>query len=172
MTRLEIKKSEYLEYFNHYISLVPQELDLLTALKMSCETQLAFYKAIPEDKIEYRYSEGKWTSKEILGHIIDTERVFAYRALRVARNDKTPMPGYNENDFAAASNANSRTMKDLLEEFELVRLTTIMLFKSFTAETMMKTGKVDDNTFSVRALGFIIAGHETHHLNIIKERYL
>ena len=132
----------------------------------------AFLNAIPKDKLEYRYAEGKWTVKEIIQHIIDTERIFAYRALRVARNDKTALPGFEENDYALTGNANARTLESLLAEYKAVRQATIALFNSFSDDMLKHIGTASNSPISARAIGFIIIGHEAHHCNVIKERYL
>ena len=124
------------------------------------------------DKFDYRYAEGKWTIKDIIQHLIDSERVFAYRAMRFARNDNTILPGFDENSYADATNAGNRSIQELLTEMALVRQCTITLFKSFTKDDLLKMGTASDNKVSVRALGFIIIGHQNHHIEIFTERYL
>jgi hypothetical protein len=123
------------------------------------------------DKYDYRYAEGKWTIKDIIQHLIDTERVFSYRALRFARKDSTELPGYDENLYADTANGSERKLQEMLTELALVRQSTIMLFKSFSAESLLYTGIASNNVASVRALGFIIIGHQNHHMKIFKERY-
>lgn len=117
------------------------------------------------------YAPGKWTVKDIIQHLIDAERVFSYRALRFARNDKTLLPGFEENDYAVTAEASKRTMDDLLDEFYMVRESTIKLFESFTDEMLMREGVLPSGDASVLAIGFIMPGHTIHHLNVIKERY-
>lgn len=117
------------------------------------------------------YAPGKWTAKDIIQHLIDAERVFSYRALRFARNDKTLLPGFEENEYAATAEASKRTMDDLLNEYYLVRDSSIKLFRSFNDEMLMREGIIPSGNVSVLAIGFIMPGHTIHHLNVIKERY-
>lgn len=117
------------------------------------------------------YAPGKWTAKDIIQHLIDAERVFSYRALRFARNDKTLLPGFEENDYAVTAEASKRSMDELLDEYFLVRDSSIKLFRSFTDEMLMREGVVPSGNVSVLAIGFIMPGHTIHHLNVIKERY-
>jgi len=121
---------------------------------------------------DHRYAPGKWSIKEVVQHVIDSERVFVYRALRFARNDRTPLPGFDENDYAPASEAGRRSMDDLLHESATVRASTLALYGSFTADMLERRGAANNNTISVLALGWIIAGHAAHHLRIIHQRYL
>lgn len=168
----DITAAEHAPYQSAYLELVDTQWSLTEELEVSLHNLVHFVREIPMDKFDYRYAEGKWTIKDILQHLIDTERIFAYRALRFARCDKTQLPGYDENAFAAATNANKRSIQDLLTEFTLVRHSTIALFKSFTQENLMNTGIASGYTVSVRALGFVIIGHQNHHLKVFKERYL
>jgi uncharacterized damage-inducible protein DinB len=124
------------------------------------------------DKFDYRYAEGKWTIKDIIQHVIDTERIFAYRALRISRNDITPLPGFEENDYVENTKANERGIQDLLAEFSAVRYATLFLFKSFSEEQLKRIGTASGTAISVRAIGFIIIGHQKHHQNVFQERYL
>ena len=117
------------------------------------------------------YAPGKWTVRDIIQHLIDAERVFSYRAMRFARNDKTLLPGFEENDYAVTANATQRNLDELLDEFYTVRESSAKLFKSFTDEMLMRTGEVPSGTISVLAIGFTMTGHAIHHLRIIKERY-
>ncbi len=121
---------------------------------------------------DHRYAPGKWSIKEVVQHVTDSERVFTYRALRFARNDRTPLPGFDENDYAPASDAERRSMDDLLNEAATVRASTIALYRSFTMEMLERRGSANNNTISAHALGWIIAGHAAHHLRIIHQRYL
>lgn len=163
---------EHAPYQAAYLELVDTTWSLTEELEVSLHNLVHFVREIPMDKFDYRYAEGKWTIKDILQHLIDTERVFAYRALRFARYDKTELPGYDENAFAVATDANRRSIQDLLTEFTLVRHSTIALFKSFTEDNLMSTGTASGFTVSVRALGFVIIGHQYHHIKVFKERYL
>jgi uncharacterized damage-inducible protein DinB len=127
---------------------------------------------LPEEKLLFKYAEGKWTIKEVLVHIIDDERIYAYRALRFARNDKTELPGFEQDPYAYYSYANQRTAESIVEEYEAVRLSTIALFNNLSDDAIARSGVANKNEVTVRALGYHIAGHELHHLNIIKTRYL
>ncbi|MDB5282336.1 MAG: DinB family protein [Bacteroidota bacterium] len=163
--------SEYSHYYNTYISKVVQN-DLLVALEEGGKQFEAFARNIPKDKLNYRYAAGKWTVGEVIAHLLDSERVFAYRAMRFSRNDKTPLAGYDENVYVPESNASNRTLESLSSEAIYIRKSTIALFESITNEMSLRTGKANDHEISVRALGYIIPGHEIHHMGVIKERYL
>jgi hypothetical protein len=167
----DLEKGEYLPYFQPYINQIG-DLILVDGLEEGLENTIRFFESIPAQKLEYRYEEGKWTIKEIINHIIDSERVFAYRALRCARHDKTEVAGFDENDYTLASNANTRTIKDLIEEYKVVRQSSILLYKTFDSAILKRTGKAGGGDVSVRALGFLMAGHEKHHCQVIRERYL
>jgi uncharacterized damage-inducible protein DinB len=163
---------EYDPYTIMYIDRVPDDGLIMTHLADNSAQMDLFLRSLPADTLEYRYAPGKWTIKEILLHIIDAERIFTYRALRFARTDATPLSGYDQDPYVAASNANSRSLDNLLREFTCVRQSTIALFSSLADEAWMRTGTANNAAVSVRALAYIIAGHELHHLNIIKEKYL
>ena len=163
--------NEYAPYYANYIKLVPEQ-DIVKGLINQKEEVLHLFKAIPVFKHEYAYAKDKWTIKDILLHLIDTERIFAYRALRIARNDKTELPGFDENDFAREAKANDREYESLLKEYAVVREMTINLFENFNKETLLRIGMASNNNCSVRAIGYMILGHELHHKNIIIERYL
>jgi hypothetical protein len=124
------------------------------------------------DKFDYRYAEGKWTIKEIIQHLIDCERIFSYRALRFSRNDKTPLPGFDEDSYNENTAGNLRSLQDLLTELAVVRQSTLSLFKSFSQEQLLRIGNASDKEISVRAIGFIILGHQKHHQHIFQQRYL
>ena len=145
---------------------------MLLALSQSNKVALQLFRSIPEDMGEYRYAEGKWSIKELLNHMMDAERIFAYRALRFSRNDKTPLSGFEENDYAPLANAHGRSVQQLCDEIERLRLSTIDLFSSFTPDMLKREGTANNSKLSVISLGYIIAGHETHHRKIISERYL
>ena len=163
---------EYALYFKTYIDQVSSEYTLIEELEISVHRLVRFVQNIPLDKFDYRYSEGKWTIKDILLHIIDAERIFAYRALRIARNDKTELPGFDENNYVIEAEANKRSIQDLLSELLVVRQATLSLFKSFSEKQLLYKGVASKNEISVRALGFIIIGHQNHHQRIFEERYL
>ncbi|MBQ0787979.1 MAG: DinB family protein [Oceanihabitans sp.] len=167
----DLNASEYNPYYETYVGKAA-DLSLLDGLSESFNTTLDFFSKLPEDKMEYAYAEGKWTIKEVMQHIVDTERVFAYRALRFSRNDKTELPGYDQDAYTPSSESNRRTKASLMEEYSHVRESTISLFKSFTNEMLLLSGKASGGNMSVRAIGFIVVGHEKHHCQVIKERYL
>ena len=158
-------------FYHNYINQVKED-DLMGALKNNTPAFLSFFKTIPIEKRDHRYAEGKWTIKELFQHIIDTERVFSYRALRFARKDTTPLPGFNENLFGAHAKADKRNWDDLVLEFEAVRKSTEILFASFDNEQLESEGLSNNNSIYVLAIGFICAGHCNHHMNIVRERYL
>lgn len=157
-------------YFNTYIKLIPEN-DIMDALKNHALRAENFFNVITEDQSTYTYSEGKWTVKEILQHVIDTERIFCYRALAIARKEIATLPSFDEGKYAVNSLSNLRTWKDLTKEFKVVRQSSVLLYKSFTSEILERSGKVSDYEMSVLAIGFTIAGHVEHHMNIINERY-
>ena len=168
----DLQPNEYAAYYNTYLQLVDNEWSLTEELEISVHNFIHFVQNIPMDKHDYRYAEGKWTIKDIIQHLIDTERVFSYRALRFARNDSTELPGYDENLYAATANGSERKLQEMLTELALVRQSTIMLFKSFGEEALLRKGIASGNPATVRALGFIIIGHQNHHIKVFKERYL
>ena len=163
---------EYHPYYQHYVGLVPTEISIFEQLKSQGETFRQFIQSIPAEKHLYAYEAGKWTIQELVLHLLDAERIFAYRALVFARQDQTPLPGMDENLYAAHSNANDRTMTSLLAEHEAVRTGNLATFGGFSADSFMNRGTANDAQASVRALLYIIAGHELHHMNVIRERYL
>ena len=159
------------EFYHGYIGQVPEN-DLMEAFKKGTSSFIQFFETIPSSKYDYRYAEGKWTIKEVLQHIIDAERVFNYRALCFARKDPTPLPGFDENIFAANAKAEKRNWNDLLEEFKTVRKSSEQLFGSFDEEQLDASGIANDHSNYVLGFGYIIVGHSLHHMKVIKERYL
>jgi len=168
----DLQPTEFAGFYANYINQVSTEYTLIEELEISVHRLIKFVQDIPMDKFDYRYAEGKWTIKDILQHIIDAERVFAYRALRFARNDTTELPGFEENSYADQANATKRSIQELLTELAVVRQSTLFLFKSFSEEELLRSGIASNNTMSVRALGFVIIGHQNHHQRIFQERYL
>lgn len=168
-----IPKTEYSPYFEQYIQLVSDNeksiLDYLFDSQKDFEKTL---RKLPKEKGNFSYAEGKWTLKDLIQHIIDTERIFCYRALSIARNDTTELPGFDQDVFVNNCDSNSRDYYELLDEMETLRKSTIQLFKSFSDEALLRTGIASGNKISVRALGYLFSGHQTHHLNAVKERYL
>lgn len=157
-------------FYQKYVERV-KAYEMLEALRLTNQHTLELLKSVPETKGEYRYQQGKWSIKELLCHMMDAERIFSYRALRFARNDKTELHGFEENDYAPQANAHGRTVAHLSSEIERLRITTIDLFASFTPEMLDRTGKANKTEVSVLNLGYIVAGHEAHHLAVLKERY-
>lgn len=164
-------ENEYASFYKTYIEKVPDG-NIIAILTEQGKEARKFYQSIPEAIGNYSYQPDKWTIKEVLGHLCDTERIMAYRALAIARGEKTPLPGFNENEYTKNSNFNQRTVADISDEMLYIRASNIMLFSSFDDEILMRTGNANGNNVSVRALLYIISGHELHHLNVIKERYL
>jgi uncharacterized damage-inducible protein DinB len=158
-------------FYKKYVKQI-DETDLLQALRISGHRMIEMVHSIPETKADFRYAEGKWSTRELLCHVIDAERIFAYRALRFSRNDKTPLNGFEENDYAPLANAQGRSLKKIADEMEHLRTSTLDLFESLTPEMLARKGTASNNELSVISLGFIIAGHETHHRHILKDRYL
>lgn len=171
-------KSEYPAYAQHYFDLIKTDTDILQELHDNFLELKKLIYSLPEEKLYYRYAEGKWTIKEILVHNIDDERIFSSRALRYARNDETPLHGFEENDYAKYSCANERSLDSIFEEYESVRNATITLFNNLPNEALLRRGGgIDENGAvvnirTVRALAYHIAGHELRHIKVIKERYL
>jgi len=166
------KEGEYPPYAIMYIGLLPDDGLLLTHLRNNLIATKKLVLSLPGEKLSYRYAKNKWTIKEILVHILDDERIYAYRALRFARNDKTELPGFEQDDYALYSRANERDIENILEEYEAVRDSTIALFNGLPEDSFLRVGTANNNKVTVRALAYHIAGHELHHINIIKEKYL
>jgi uncharacterized damage-inducible protein DinB len=158
-------------FYKGYIENV-KDMDVMVALTQSSKVALSLFRTLPEEMGEYRYDVGKWSIKELFNHMMDAERIFAYRALRFSRNDKTQLSGFEENDYAPLANAHSRSLHQLTDEMERLRATTLDLYASFTPEMLKREGTANNNKLSVLNLGYIIAGHETHHRKVISERYL
>jgi uncharacterized damage-inducible protein DinB len=161
---------EYAEFYANYISKVPGN-DVLGVLEAQRLQMLHLFAGRSERDGSFRYGVGKWTVKEVLGHITDTERIFTYRALRVGRGDMTPLPGFEQDDFVRNGGFAARTLADLAEEFGAVRSASIALFRSFDEEALSRRGVASQKEVTVRALGFITAGHQIHHRMILEERY-
>jgi DinB superfamily len=159
------------EYYHRYINQVTQG-ELAAAFAWQATTLQPFLRSIPFDKVEYRYAEGKWSVKELLQHLIDAERIFAYRALCFARKDDTPLPGFDENMYADNCMISHRDWNEMLDEFWMVRKTTELLFNSFNKEQLNASGVASNSSTYVLGIGFIIAGHLNHHIAVLKERYL
>ncbi|MFV5693153.1 DinB family protein [Flavobacterium sp. LT1R49] len=167
----ELPVNEYSEFNATYIK-AAGNIEMIEELEICLHDFIRFVQNIPMDKFDYRYAEGKWTIKDIIQHIIDTERIFGYRALRISRNDKTPLHGFEENDYVDNTNANDRNIQNLLTELSAVRHSNLFLFKSFSEEQLKRIGTASNNEISVRAIGFILIGHQKHHQKVFQERYL
>jgi uncharacterized damage-inducible protein DinB len=167
----DLKSNEYFEFYATYISKVG-DTDLIEGLIKNKKSVVAFLNSIDSKNYDYKYAEGKWTIKELIQHIIDTERIFTNRALRIARNDKANLPGFDQDEFNPYSGANNRSKEDLISDYTASRANTISLFQSFSDEMLLSVGNASDHELSARATGFIIIGHENHHVEILKERYL
>ncbi len=169
MTRPDIEKVP--DFYKPYVELV-KDMDMMDALRFASKKAQQLVPYIPEEKGGYRYAEGKWTVKEVLNHMMDTERVFAYRALRFSRNDQTPLSPFDEDFYAPKANAHARDIQQLARELKRLRETTIDLFASMTPEMLQYEGTASGKRLSVLYLGYITAGHDLHHQRILQERYL
>lgn len=165
------EKGSYPPYYDNYLPLV-KETDPLEALQNNAQFVADFVKKIPASKEAFAYADGKWTVKQVFHHLIDTERILAYRALRFARQDpQQPLP-FEENKYAEAAELGGRRMKDLYEEFTAVRNASLSLFKTFSGDTWLRTGRTAAGDTTVLAIAYMICGHTVHHLNVIRDRYL
>jgi len=167
------KSSEYVSFYQPYLDILPDDgSSLEELLDSSLRDFLSLTRGISKEKEDFAYQQGKWTIKQLVQHMIDAERVFAYRAMRFVRGDQTVLSGFDENAYADAAPANNRSLEDLIREFELLRSSNMLFFESLEEEDLKKQGQVGENVFSVKALGFICSGHVQHHLRILRERYL
>jgi hypothetical protein len=167
----DLQSNEYVPYQMNYIKLISEQ-NIVKGLIDQKEEMFHLFKSIPVFKQEYSYEAGKWTIKDLLLHLIDAERIFAYRALRIVRNDSTALPGFDENKYVVVANANEREFENLLKEYCVVRDATISLFENFSATDLLKLGTASGASVSVRGIGYCVLGHELHHKQIIIERYL
>lgn len=163
--------NDYAAYYTPYVNQVQGD-HITEVIDRYAAPIMEFVRNIPDAKADYRYADGKWTVKELLLHMIDAERIFAYRALRIARKDQTPLPGFEENAYAMASGADKRTLQSLKDEFTAVRASTDLLLRSFDEGQLAATGTASNNPVSVNAIAFIIFGHILHHQQVMQERYL
>jgi uncharacterized damage-inducible protein DinB len=171
MKTSQLKDHEYNPYYKAYIEALG-EVELMDTLKKQMLNYPEFLASIPKGKLTYRYAEGKWTVAEVLLHVLDSERVFQYRALRFARKDSTPLPGFDQDAYVPNSGANSRSLDSIIDEYKAIRSSTIALFESFDKDVLKEKGVASNAAMSVGALGFIMCGHQKHHRNILRERYL
>ena len=163
--------NEHVAYFAHYVDLVPKG-DVLDLLGRQVDETAALVGGLSDRDGDFRYAEGKWSIKEVLGHVTDTERIFVYRALCFARGESAGLPGFDENEYAAHSNAGTRSLKDHVAELRTVRAATLSFFSGLGENDLMRRGTANQREYTVRAIAFIIAGHERHHTGILAERYL
>jgi hypothetical protein len=163
--------SEYVAYAERYISLVPEGA-IGETLARQFEEYLPIYRGISEEKGAYRYAPGKWSLKQVLGHVIDTERILGFRGLAASRGEKNPIPGFEQDDYVAGANFDDRTMSDLIDEFAAVRAASVRLYAPMTDEMLLRRAIANNNEISARAAGYFIAGHERYHIKHMKEHYL
>jgi uncharacterized damage-inducible protein DinB len=166
------RDGEFPAYAIMYIGLVPGDRLVLKHLQDNFQAAKRLILSLPEEKLYFRYAEGKWTIKETLVHVVDDERIYAYRAMCFARNEQTKLPGFEQDDYVVYSGANERSIENIFEEYEAVRNATVTLFNGLPENSLLRTGIANNNKASVRALAYHIAGHELHHINLIKEKYL
>ena len=165
-------KSEYPTYAEMYMKLVNRDGSLIDQLKSSLDRTKALINNLSNEELDYKYKQNKWSIKEVLVHIIDDERIYGYRALSFARNDNTNLPGFEQDDYNAYSDTSERTIENIMDEYESLRLSTIALFKGFSDKALKRLGNANGNQTSVRALGYHILGHDLHHIKVIENLYL
>jgi uncharacterized damage-inducible protein DinB len=163
--------SDYGSWYADYVSLVPEE-DVLSVIEQQSSTTQRLISSLAESQATHRYAEGKWSVKEVIGHVTDAERVFGYRALCIARGDKNSLPGFDEQEYMKHANFDSWRLGDLAEAYALTRRANIVMFRNMDEESWDRRGLANNSEVTVRALAFILAGHERHHLKVLRERYL
>ena len=168
----ELSSTEYHPFYSGYVQKVPKNTGLIDGYTQAEKTMIDFFKSIPTEKHDYCYQPGKWSVKEVVQHVIDTERIFMYRCLRLARHDKTPLSGFEQDDYIKPSLANRKTMDDLVEEYAAVRHNSIVFLKSLRDDDLKFIGISDGNKMSARAAAFIVLGHEIWHKEVLEKRYL
>jgi hypothetical protein len=166
----ELKKSDYPEYYQQYTSLLP-DLELMELLQSQKEAMVSLFNSTEDLDLHFTYAEGKWTIAELLQHMLDTERIFQYRALCISRKDLASLPGFDQDKYVSTSKANERSLAEFIDEYKAVRDSTIFMFKSFSEEMMKSVGLSNGQDLSTAAAGFIIAGHEKHHLKLFNLKY-
>lgn len=169
LTRPE--QTEYVSYYQQYIDKVPDGA-ILDTLERQVAHTLELLSGIDDKKANHRYASDKWSIKQLVGHVVDIERIFCYRALTFARNDKTPLPSFEQDDYVAGSNYDDQTLAVIADQLRVTRSATLAMFRSFDDETWLRTGVASGFEFSVQAIPYILAGHEIHHIGVLKERYL
>jgi DinB superfamily len=162
---------EYASYYQRYIDHAPEE-DIVAALDAQARDTATLLGGLSEQQAAHRYAPDKWSIKQLVGHVTDGERIFAYRALAIARGETQPLPGFDQEPYVVNSGADERSMSDLAGELAAVRRANVMMFRSLTDDAWCRIGTASDNPISVRALAYIVLGHERHHMGILRERYL
>ncbi len=166
-----IEKGDMPEYYERYANLVSGN-DVLKALETQVEESLTLFASVDEERAGYRYAPDKWSIKELLGHIIDTERIFATRGMALARGDTTPLPGFEQDDYVAGADFDRRPWKSLVDEFRLLRASNALLFRSLEPKATERVGTVSGSSFRMSAVPWVVAGHELWHRKVLEERYL
>jgi hypothetical protein len=164
-------ETEYAPYYGTYVSLVPED-DVLSAIEQQSSETQRLISSLDDARALHRYAEGKWSVKEVIGHVTDAERVFGYRALCISRGDTQPLPGFDEKEYMQYANFDSWRLGDLAESYALVRRTNIVMFRNLASDAWDRRGTASNNGVTVRALAYILAGHERHHVKVLRERYL
>jgi uncharacterized damage-inducible protein DinB len=164
-------KTEYAAYYETYVSLV-NEIDIFSTMKTQNDEIHAIFSQMSDEQGLYAYAEDKWTIKELLGHLIDSEQIFAYRALRIGRGDATPLPGFDQDPYVENGNFNEAKLADLLSEFSFLRQANVIMFNNFKFSNWDNAGIASENKVTTRAIAYIMVGHIRHHINILKEKYL
>ncbi|MEM9894746.1 MAG: DinB family protein [Bacteroidota bacterium] len=172
MTTTTLDSAEFDPYYGRYIGLLDCKLDLREGFTTGLETTTTFFKSIPDDRLDFRYEEGKWTIKEVLQHLIDTERIFIYRCFRIARRDITALAAFDQNIYTLPSGAGQKTFDQLLGEYTVGRRNSISILNSLSDDDLSYVGNANGAAMSARAAAFTIIGHDIWHMDIIKERYL
>lgn len=171
MIKSQLQPEEFSQFYGTYLATL-DNVELMGSLRNGKNEFLKFVDEVPDEKWQYAYEKGKWTLVEVLLHIIDTERIFQYRAFRFSRNDKTELPGFEQDDYILEANAQNRGKRNIIEEYSAVRNSTITLFEPLTEEYLMRKGRASDKPWSVGGLGFVISGHQKYHMDILLKRYL
>lgn len=172
MTKLDVNPSEFDTYYTRYIDKLSYETELIKGFETGKDIIINFFKSIPSEKLMYRYQSNKWTVKEVLQHLIDTERIFMYRCFRIARRDETALSGYDQNIYVTPSKANNKSLEDLLNEFAINRNNSVSLLNSLTDEDLSFIGNSNGGAMSARAAAFTILGHDIWHMEVIQNKYL
>ena len=172
MTKEDLKPTEYNEYYGRYIDKILNSTTLKVGFEDDKKMVIDFFSSVPKDKLEYRYQPEKWSVKEVLQHIIDTERIFMYRFFRIARKDTAPLTGFDQDIYIEPSGANEKSIEDLIHEFSITRLNSLNIINSISDENLLNMGIASDSPISARACAYILLGHSIWHIEVIKERYL